>query len=124
MRRVAGIVGLLGVLSAGCSSEPAPRSAANPAEPWVHLHLTGSHGATLQRLMDDDWIDICRVPCSGAIPASGRFRIVANAPSRPFSIPGSTGSTVTLQVEDDGRVYTLDSTSAQRGALALVFVPL
>jgi hypothetical protein len=74
--------------------------------------------------MDDDWVNICRVPCNGAIPASGRFRILASAPSRPFSIPGSTGSTVTLQVEDDGRVYTMDSTRSQSGAPAIVFVPL
>lgn len=88
------------------------------------MHLTGRHGATLQRLMDDDWVNICRVPCSGAIPARGRFRILASAPSRQFSIPGSTGSTVTLRAEDDGRVYTLDSTRAQGGTPAIVFVPL
>lgn len=120
------VPGLLAALCSGCSSEPAPRSAVNPAEPWVYLHLTGNRGATLQRLMDDDWTDICRVPCRGAIPASGRFRIVAaSAPSQPFSMPGSTGSAVTLRAEDDGRVYTLDSTrTVQQGAPVFVLMPL
>jgi hypothetical protein len=108
--------------SLGCSREPA-RSAVNPAEPWVHLHLTGSRGATLQRLMDDDWVSICRVPCNGAIPASGRFRIVASTPSTAFSMPGSTGGTVTLRAEDDGRVYTLDS-SANSSQVVPVFLLL
>ncbi len=118
---VAGICALLAGLFAGCSSEPAPRSAVNPAEPWVYLHLTGARGATLQRRMDDDWVSICRVPCNGAIPASGRFRIQNATSSPPFSMPGTTGSAVTLQVEDDGRVYTMDSTQATK---QLVPVPI
>lgn len=107
--KLAVTVALVAMLSLGCSSGAPAKSAVNPADPWVYLHLTGSKGATLQRLMDDDWVGICRVPCSGAIPASGKFRVVASTPSPPFSMPGSTGSAVTLRADEDGRVYTLDS---------------
>jgi hypothetical protein len=104
---------VLAVLVAGCGAAP-NRSAVKPNEPWVYLHLIGQRDALLQRKMDDDWIDICRVPCKGAIPATGHFRLVANEPGRPFTLPGATGSTVTLRAEADGSAHTLDSTETLR----------
>jgi hypothetical protein len=105
---------VLAGLGGGCASAPPNRSAVEPNEPWVYLHLVGKRGAVLQRQMDDDWITICRTPCRGAIPASGQFRIVGNEPSRPFTMPGTIGATVTLRAEADGRAYTLDSAEITR----------
>ena len=103
------LCGAFVALTASCASAPR-ESAVKATEPWVYLHLVSDRAAVLQRLMDDEWTSVCPAPCHSAVPTSGRFRILADVPSQPFSIPGATGSTVTLRMDADGHVYTLDST--------------
>jgi hypothetical protein len=98
------------LFSVSCGGAPQPRGLMVRAhEPWVYVHLVGSDGALLQRKMDDDWVGVCRAPCRGPLEATGPFRIVADRASKPFTLPLTTGATVTLRADSDGAVYTLDS---------------
>jgi hypothetical protein len=106
-------IGLICALFVGCGGAPQSRQPPVRAkEPWVYVHLVGSNGALLQRRMEDDWVGICRAPCRGPIEATGPFRIVADdTTSKPFTLPLTTGATVTLRADSDGAVYTLDSSA-------------
>ena len=80
------------------------------------LEVVGRDGVKLERASIHGgrtaaWETLCEVPCRGYVPAYGSYRVVSSngSVSDAFTLPGPPGTSVTLKADDDGRVWTRNS---------------
>ncbi len=70
----------------------------NPKERFVHVRLESTEAVVLQRREgQNDWVDVCHLPCDKPLPASDRYRYRVhadgNVASTPFRLDSANATT-------------------------------